>query len=88
MSNKFMSKVKALCKKAKDTLEAKTAVMKANAHTTFVGTVAEAYVDTGVKILIAVVIGALLLTLLYALFNDTIMPSVTEKVEGLFDYAG
>ena len=33
-------------------------------------TVAEAYVDTGVKILIAVVIGALLLTLLYALFND------------------
>lgn len=88
MSNKFMSKVKVLCKKAKDTLEAKTAVMKANAHTTFVGTVAEAYVDTGVKILIAVVIGALLLTLLYALFNDTIMPSVTEKVEGLFDYAG
>lgn len=88
MSNKFMSKVKALCKKAKDTLEAKTAVMKANAHTTFVGTVAEAYVDTGVKILIAVVIGALLLTLLYALFNDTIMPSVTEKVEGLFNYAG
>ena len=88
MSNKSMSKVKALCKKAKDTLEAKTAVIKANAHTTFVGTVAEAYVDTGVKILIAVVIGALLLTLLYALFNDTIMPSVTEKVEGLFNYAG
>lgn len=88
MSNKFMSKVKALCKKAKDTLEVKTAVMKANAYTTFGGTVAEAYVDTGVKILIAVVIGALLLTLLYALFNDTIMPSVTEKVEGLFDYAG
>ena len=88
MSNKFMPKVKALCKKAKDSLEAKTAVMKANAHTTFVGTVAEVYVDTGVKILIAVVIGALLLTLLYALFNDTIMPSVTEKVEGLFDYAG
>lgn len=48
----------------------------------------EAYVDTGVKILIAVVIGALLLALLYALFNDTIMPSVTEKVEGLFNYAG
>lgn len=43
MSNKFMPKVKALCKKAKDTLEAKTAVMKANAHTPFVGTVAEAY---------------------------------------------
>lgn len=41
------------------------------------GTEAEAYVDTGVKILIAVVIGALLLAGLYALFNTTIMPTVT-----------
>ena len=30
---------------------------------------AEGYVDTGVKILIAVVLGALVLTLLYALLN-------------------
>ena len=88
MSNKFMSKVKAICKKAKDSLEAKTAVMKANAHTTFDGTVAEAYVDTGVKILIAVVIGALLLAGLYVLFNTTIMPTVTTKIQGLFNYAG
>ena len=62
--------------------------VSAKAHAVLDGTVAEAYVDTGVKILIAVVIGALLLTLLYALFNDTIMPTVTEKVEGLFNYAG
>lgn len=48
----------------------------------------EAYVDTGVKILIAVVVGALLLAGLYALFGDTIMPTVTEKVEELFNYAG
>ncbi len=49
---------------------------------------AETYVDTGVKVLIAVVIGALLLTLLYALFEDTIMPSVVTKVQSLFNYAG
>ncbi len=49
---------------------------------------AEGYVDSGVKILIAVVIGALLLAGLYALFNDTIMPTVVEKVEDLFDYKG
>ena len=54
------------------------------AHEVLDGTIAEAYVDTGVKILIAVVIGALLLGLLYALFNDTIMPTVTERVEELF----
>ena len=49
---------------------------------------AEGYVDSGAKILIAVVIGALLLAGLYALFNDTIMPTVTQKVKDLFNYKG
>ena len=48
----------------------------------------EGYVDTGVKILIAVVIGALLLAGLYTLFNTTIMPTVTSKVTELFNYQG
>lgn len=49
---------------------------------------AEGYVDSGVKILIAVVIGALLLAGLYALFNTTIMPTVTSKITDLFSYKG
>lgn len=48
----------------------------------------ENYVDSGVKILIAVVIGALLLGGLYALFGDTILPTVTEKVEEMFEFKG
>jgi len=49
---------------------------------------AEGYVDSGVKILIAVVIGALLLAGLYTLFNSTIMPTVTKKITDLFSYSG
>ena len=49
---------------------------------------AEGYVDTGVKILIAVVLGALLLALLYTLLNTTVMGGVTTKVTELFNYAG
>ena len=49
---------------------------------------AEGYVDSGVKILIAVVIGALLLAGLYALFNGTIMPTVTKKITDLFNFKG
>ena len=49
---------------------------------------AEGYVDSGIKILIAVVIGALLLGLLYALFNDTIMPTVTQRINEMFNFAG
>ena len=88
MFKKIKSMATGVANKVKGFVSAKETEMAANAHGVLDGTVAEAYVDTGVKILIAVVIGALLLTLLYALFNDTIMPTVTEKVEGLFNYAG
>ena len=46
------------------------------------------YISDAVKIIIAVVLGALLLALLYALFNDTIMPTVTQKIKDMFNYAG
>ena len=49
---------------------------------------AEGYVDSGVKILIAVVIGALLLAGLYALFSDVIMPTVEDKITDLFNFKG
>ena len=88
MFKKIKSVATGVANKVKGFVSAKETEMMAKAHAVLDGTVAEAYVDTGVKILIAVVIGALLLTLLYALFNDTIMPTVIEKVEGLFNYAG
>ena len=49
---------------------------------------AEGYVDTGVKVLIAVVLGALVLSLLYALLKTTVMSNVPTKVAELFNYAG
>lgn len=45
----------------------------------------DAYIDTVVKILIAVVVGALILWGLYELMGDTVMPTLTEKIEDLFD---
>ena len=57
-------------------------------QTALANTRGEGYVDSGVKILIAVVIGALLLSLLYALFNKTIMPTVTKKITELFNFKG
>lgn len=48
----------------------------------------ENYVDTAVKILIAVVLGALLLAGLYALFGDVVMPTLTQRVQDMFNYAG
>ena len=46
------------------------------------------FVDSGVKILIAVVIGALMLGGTYTLAKDTVLPSVKSKVESMFDYGG
>ena len=41
-----------------------------------------------IKILMAVVIGALLLAGLYALFGDTVLPTLTRRITEMFNYAG
>lgn len=48
----------------------------------------EGFVDTAVKILISVVIGALILAGLYMLFKDTILPTLTERIKEMFDFKG
>ena len=48
----------------------------------------EGYIDTAVKILIAVVLGALLLAGLYALFGDVVMPTLNQRIKDMFNYGG
>jgi len=48
----------------------------------------ESFVDTAVKILIAIVIGALVLAGLYLLFSGTILPTLTQKIQEMFNYGG
>ena len=60
----------------------------ATVKATVESTTGEGYIDTGVKIIIGVVVGGVILAGLYALFNTTIIPTLTEKISGMFDYAG
>ena len=78
--NKIKNSVRAVVEKVESVI-VRTQVVLASST-------AENYVDSGLKILIAVVIGALLLTGIYKLFNTTIMPTVTSKVTELFNYSG
>lgn len=48
----------------------------------------EGYIDTGVKIIIGVVVGGVILAGLYALFNTTIIPNLTTKIGNMFNYSG
>lgn len=48
----------------------------------------EGYIDTAVKVLIAVVLGALLLAGLYALFGEVVMPTLEQRIRDMFNYAG
>ena len=70
------------------TLIAKATNMAIRIKNAITNNKAEGFVDSALKILIAVVIGALLLAGLYALFGDTIMPTLKNKIEGLFNYGG
>lgn len=75
-------------KKTITTIQNKLSTIATRTKTALANNRGEGYVDSGVKILIAVVIGALLLAGLYTLFNTTIMPTVTTKVTELFSYNG
>ena len=59
-----------------------------SAKTAIESTSGEGYIDTGIKIIIGVVIGGVLLAGLYALFNTTIIPTLTSKITQMFNYAG
>ena len=56
------------------------------AKTTIENVKAEGYVDTGVKIIIAVVVGAVILGGLYALFNGVILPRLNTEIGEMFNY--
>lgn len=70
------------------TLKTKATAMVSRVKNAITNNKAEGFVDSGVKILIAVVIGALLLGGLYVLFGDTILPTLTTKIQELFNFAG
>ena len=45
---------------------------------------ADFYISDAVKVIIAVVLGALLLAAITLLFNDTILPRITREITNLF----
>ena len=84
MFNKMSNTVKTM------TCKAHCAMTCARAHLSvpLCNTRGEGYIDTAVKVLIAVVLGALVLAGLYAILNDTVMPTVTQKITEMFSYNG
>jgi len=42
------------------------------------------YISDAVKIIIAVVLGSLVLAALTAIFNNTVIPGVTQRIQSLF----
>lgn len=56
--------------------------------TILTGKSAEGYIDTAVLMITAVVIGALLLAGLYALFNSVILPGLAERIQDMFGFSG
>lgn len=92
---KFINKIVTFVRSAAQTVrrKANTAVIRVSLllsrpKAILAGNSGEAYLDLVIKILLCVVLGALLLAGLYALFGDLVMPTLTRKIQGMFDYAG
>ena len=89
--NKVISEVSAMKEKVKNTAMAgirKLQQLRVKSGAILAQQSGEGFVDTALKILISVVIGALLLAGLYMLFNDTVIPTLVQRVKELFNYKG
>ena len=75
-------------KKFFDKIKNKANSLAVSAKTTLANAKAEGYIDTGVKIIIGVVVGAVILGSLYALFNTVIIPRLNTEILEMFNYAG
>ena len=74
-------------KKFINKINEKATAVAIKAQTTLDNVKGEGYIDTGVKIIIGVVVGAVILGGLYALFGDVILPTLETEIEGMFDFA-
>ena len=75
-------------KKLINSIKNKWGSIAISAKTAIKSTSGEGYIDTGVKIIIGVVIGGVILAGLYALFNTTIIPTLTTEISEMFEYGG
>ena len=75
-------------KKFFEKIKNKANSLAVSAKTTLANAKAEGYIDTGVKIIIGVVVGAVILGGLYALFNTVIIPRLNTEILEMFNYAG
>lgn len=75
-------------KKMMNKLVGKANLMVIKARMAMQNSRGEGFVDTAIKILMAVVIGALVLAGLYLLFDKTVLPTLTQRVKDMFNYAG
>ena len=87
-SQTFKYERKIIMKKLIHSIKAKSADFALRSRQILSSQCGEGFIDTAVKILISVVIGALLLAGLYTLFGETIMPQLQDRIQDMFNYSG
>ena len=84
----MFNKIKNFFNRSKKAIDNKCNEIYCKAQTAVANAKAEFYIDKTVGIIIAVVVGGVLLAGLYALFNTTIIPTLTAKISQMFNYSG
>ena len=49
---------------------------------------AQGTLDVAITVLISIVLGALILAGLYLIVNSTVLPTITQRINDMFNYAG
>jgi len=62
----------------------KTSALRAKVQTAVSNERGDFYISDAVKVIIAVVLGALLLAAITLIFNSTVIPRITQAIQDLF----
>ena len=65
-------------------LNRKATALSVKAQTAVTNERGDFYISDAVKVIIAVVLGALLLAAITLIFNDTVIPHITREIQDLF----
>lgn len=65
-------------------LNRKATALSVKAQTAVANQRGDFYISDAVKVIIAVVLGALLLAAITLIFNDTVIPRITREIQDLF----
>ena len=85
---KAMTSIWAAKQKARELADRTATALTDRTKEALVNREGQGTLDVAITVLISIVLGALILAGLYLIVDSTVLPTITQRIKDMFDYAG